>query len=240
MRATLPAFMPELFKHEGGYVDHPRDPGGATNLGITIETLRAWRKAPVSKADVKALSKAEATEIYRERYWNAIRADHIPAGPDAMLFDVAVNSGVGRARQWHPLVADRNPVDAVKAIGARRRAFFRSLPAFAVFGKGWMRRVNSVEAWSLAWAVRHQGGSVPVALRTEAVQAKRQAQAATGGAAATGSGMVAAPQVEAVSQIDWLVLGAVGAPFALLFGFLIFQAVMQAHRAKAMLEAADV
>ncbi len=239
MRDTFPAYMPQLFKHEGGYVDHPRDPGGATNLGITLKTLRAWRGQPVSKADVRALTKAEAEAIYRKEYWDRIGGDALLAGPDAMLFDVAVNSGVGRARQWMPLITGKSAVDGVKAIGARRRAFFRSLSTFDVFGKGWMRRVAEVEAWSLAWAVRWQGGAVKPALEKEATKAKRQSQAAGGGAAATGGGAIAAPQAEAVAGVDWFALAAVGVPVALLFGFLIYQAVMQGHRAKAMQEAAN-
>lgn len=239
MRETFSAYMPQLFKHEGGYVDHPRDPGGATNLGITLATLREWRGQPVSKADVRALTKAEAERIYKDRYWNRIGGDGLLAGPDAMLFDVAVNSGVGRARQWMPLIQGKDAVAGVKAIGARRRAFFRSLPTFDVFGKGWMRRVNEVEAWSLAWALRWQGKPVAPVLEKEAAQAKRNSQAAGGGAVATGGGAIAAPQAEAVAGVDWFALAAVGVPVAMLFGFLIFQAMMQGHRAKAMQEAAN-
>lgn len=240
MRETFPAFMPQLFKHEGGYIDHPRDPGGATNLGITLATLRNWRGKPVSKADVRALTKDEATAIYRKEYWDRIGGDGLLAGPDAALFDVAVNSGVGRARQWAPLLQGKSATDGVKAICARRRAFFRSLSTFDVFGKGWMRRVAEVEAWSLAWAVRWQGGAVKPVLEQEASKAKKQSNAAGGGAVATGGGAVAAPQAEAVASANWLAIAAVGVPVAILFGFLIYQAVMQSARAKAMKEAANV
>jgi lysozyme family protein len=238
MRETFPAYMPQLFKHEGGYVDHPRDPGGATNLGITLATLREWRGRPVTKQDVMGLTRNEAEAIYKDRFWNRIGGDGLLAGPDAMLFDVAVNSGVGRARQWMPLIQGKNAVDGVKAIGARRRAFFRSLRTFDVFGKGWMRRVNEVEAWSLAWALRWQGGAVKPVLEKEAQQSRRNSQAAGGGAVATGGGAIAAPQAEAAAGIDWIALAAVGVPLALLFAFLIYQALMQGARAKAMKEAA--
>jgi len=239
MRATLEAFMPTLYKHEGGYSDHKRDPGGATNFGITLATLREWRGRPVTKDDVRTMQRSEADAIYHAHYWNRIDGDSLLAGPDAALFDVAVNSGVGRARQWKSLLAGKNAVDGVKAVCARRRSFFRSLSTFDVFGKGWMRRVNAVEAWSLAWAVRWQGGAVKPVLEQEASKAKRQSNANGGGAVATAGGVVAAPQADAVASANWLVIVAVGVPVLLLLGFLIYQAVMQADRAKAMKEIAD-
>ncbi len=67
---------------EGGFVDHPRDPGGATNLGITRATLAKARGRPVSVVDVKALTRAEAGTIYRRLYWNAVKADELPPGLD--------------------------------------------------------------------------------------------------------------------------------------------------------------
>ena len=238
MKSTFPAYLPELLKHEGGYVDHPRDPGGATNLGITLNTLRDWRGRPVTKADVRALSRAEAAAIYEARYWNKINADYMPAGPDAALFDVAVNSGVGRAKQWEPLIRGKGPVDAVKAVCARRRAFFRSLRTFDVFGKGWMRRVNSVEAWCIAWAVKTAGGDVKGTLQREAAasdKTTKQAGAAAGGGAATAG--TAAPQA---AGVDWITLIAVGVPVALALAWLVYIAVSNVSRATAMKEAQNV
>ena len=87
----------EVLKHEGGFVNHPRDPGGATNRGITHITLADWRGGPVTAEDVRTMSEAEAREIYRSKYWNAIQGDNLPAGVDLAVFDLAVNSGVGRA-----------------------------------------------------------------------------------------------------------------------------------------------
>ena len=68
---------------EGGYVDHPRDPGGATNRGITRAALARYRGTPVSNAEMRLLGVAEATVIYRENYWNAVRADALPRPPVA-------------------------------------------------------------------------------------------------------------------------------------------------------------
>lgn len=157
------ACLPLILAHEGGYVDHPRDPGGATNLGITLDTLSAHRGRRVSKADVKALTVAEAGAIYQHNYWFPIHADELPAGLDYMLFDLAVNSGVGRARKYLQRAAGvaedgiigpatmaavkaRKGLDMVNAVAGYREAFYRGLATFPTFGRGWMRRLNEVTA----------------------------------------------------------------------------------------------
>lgn len=81
--------------HEGGYVDHPAYPGGATNLGITIGTLSDWLDRAATKAEVRALTKATVAPIYRKNYWDAVRGDDLPSGVDYCVFDFAVNSGRG-------------------------------------------------------------------------------------------------------------------------------------------------
>lgn len=155
MKDTFDAYMPELLKHEGGYVDHPADPGGATKYGITLATLQSWRDRPTSKGDVRQLTKTEASAIYRARYWDEIGGNSLPAGVDAVAFDIAVNHGVGRWRQWSSIARGLSPEDAIRALCERRRRFYRSLPTFKTFGKGWMRRANEVEAWALKWAGEH-------------------------------------------------------------------------------------
>jgi lysozyme family protein len=240
---TLAVYFPELLRHEGGYVDHPRDPGGATNMGVTIATLRAWLKRPVTKQEVRMLTRGEAQRIYRAMYWDTIQADSLPRGVDAMLFDVAVNSGVGRARQWKPLIENRSPVDAIKAIGTRRRAFFQSLKTFSTFGKGWMRRVNEVEAWCLRFAVNALGGSPVQTLKREAGESKDKAKKAKTGAAAVGtSGAVSgggAIQVEAAQSVPswvWLIVIAIVAASV---AFLWWRGLQEDDRAAVMLKEAE-
>lgn len=153
--------------HEGGFVDHPRDPGGATNLGITRATLARWRGRPVSRAEVRALTRAEATKIYRALYWDEIAGDALPPGVDLAVFDYCVNSGVGRATRTLQSVAG---IDADGRIGKltlaavdvaepfflitsycrRRLAFLEGLRSFAIFGRGWRRRVYETQALALA------------------------------------------------------------------------------------------
>lgn len=162
MKSTFDEALEVVFRHEGGYVDHPADPGGATKFGITLATLSQWRGRATTKADVKALRKDEAATIYRARYWNAVRGDELPAGVDLALFDFAVNSGPSRAistlqevlgvpvdGRLGPVTMaalDANPAGTtVRVICGRRIAFLRRLATFPVFGRGWMRRVENIE-----------------------------------------------------------------------------------------------
>lgn len=159
----------EVLKHEGGYVDHPRDPGGATNRGITHLTLADWRGQPVTKADVQALTEKEAREIYRARFWNAIQGDRLPAGVDLAVFDFAVNSGPARAARvlqrqlgvpadgviGPQTLAAVGKVDAARLASGlcrARLAWMRGLPTWDAFGKGWTARVVDVERVALEMA----------------------------------------------------------------------------------------
>ena len=160
-----------VLAHEGGYVDHPSDPGGATNMGITRRTLAEWRGvAPYTdlpKAEVRALTRAEAEAIYRARYWDACRCADMPAGLDLALFDFAVNSGpfravttlqalVGVARDGivGPVtlgaVAERAPAALIEALCRERLGFLERLATFATFGRGWTKRVGAVREAALA------------------------------------------------------------------------------------------
>lgn len=93
MEDNFPRIIDFVLAREGGYVNHPKDPGGATNMGITIATLRAWRRHPVSEADVRRLGRAEAVMIYHRNYWAAARCADLPAGIDLLVMDAAVLSG---------------------------------------------------------------------------------------------------------------------------------------------------
>ena len=154
-------------RFEGGYVHHPADPGSATNMGVTRAVLAEWRGAPVSAADVKALSKAEASAIYRRRYWEMVNCDRLPDGVDLAVFDYAVNSGVGRASRALQSVLDvtvdgivgrgtvqaasaADPARLIVALCGQRRGFLRRLRIFTTFGRGWLRRVAAIEALALA------------------------------------------------------------------------------------------
>ena len=161
--------LAEVLRHEGGYVDHPRDPGGATNLGITLATLSRHRGRAVTKAEVRALTRAEAAEIYRGTFWNAVAGDRLPAGIDLAVFDYAVNSGPRRAvaavqrvaaapasgvmdSVTLQMLAKAGRAEIVKALTRQRLGFLHRLPIWPVFGRGWARRVIAVERSALLMA----------------------------------------------------------------------------------------
>lgn len=157
-----------VLKSEGGYVDHPSDPGGATNRGITLATLSRWRGRPVSKAEVKALTEGEAKLIYRKFYWDRVRGDDLPAGVDLAVFDFGVNSGNERAAKHLQTILGATadgvigpatlkalgkvePAFIVRELTKRRLSYLQGLTSlWPVFGKGWKKRVQSIEAEALA------------------------------------------------------------------------------------------
>ncbi|WIY53678.1 glycosyl hydrolase 108 family protein [Devosia sp. YIM 151766] len=165
--------LAEVLRHEGGYVDHPSDPGGATNMGVTRKTLARWRHVSpwwdLHKSEVQTLTRTEATSIYRALYWDLCRAGDLPRGIDLAVFDYAVNSGPDRAIRAlqtvlgvvvdglvGPLtIGAAARADAGKAINAlcdRRLGFLRGLASFATFGRGWTSRVAAIRAAALAVA----------------------------------------------------------------------------------------
>ena len=82
-------------REEGGYVDDPADPGGATNMGITLATYREWSdEANLGDAQVEDMTLKTARAIYRSLYWNPLRADALPPGVDLSVFDMGVNAGI--------------------------------------------------------------------------------------------------------------------------------------------------
>ena len=153
---TFDAAFERLIGHEGGYVDHPDDPGGATRYGVTEQVARAHGYT----GHMRDFPLDFAKQIYRKTYWDAVRADDCPAALRFDLFDAAVNSGPAQAVKWIQRavgVADDGKIGpktllALKmadgpATAARfnghRLAFLASLPTWATFGKGWARRIAS-------------------------------------------------------------------------------------------------
>jgi lysozyme family protein len=161
----------EALKHtlveEGGFSDHPADPGGATMKGITLNTYREFkRNTHLTPEDLKAITQDDVEEIYRKRYWNACQCDVLPSGVDVCVFDTAVNSGPGRSAKFLQECLGVTPDGAIGAgtlvaLGkadpkllvldyiAKRQAFLESLKTFPVFGKGWTARVSRLKDLAL-------------------------------------------------------------------------------------------
>jgi lysozyme family protein len=156
------ACMPFIFKAEGGYSDNPADPGGPTNFGITLATLRAYDGDPnLTADDVKKLTPAVAKEIYRTAYWNRMQCGALPAGLDLEVFDFGVNSGpaesvktlqrlVGVTQDGSvgPItlaaVGQFNVGDLIGRFAQARLAFYQSLN-MPEFEQGWATRVAQIQ-----------------------------------------------------------------------------------------------
>lgn len=161
MKNNFDNALKHLLAEEGGYVNHAKDPGGRTNLGVTQRVWEEWVGQRVDETTMRFLKPADVAPLYRKKYWDAIRGDELPDGVDLMVFDAAVNSGVTRAIKWlQECVAAKpdgvigpatlaavnaiNPSDLVSAFSARRLAFLRKLSTWETFGKGWGARVHRV------------------------------------------------------------------------------------------------
>lgn len=166
--------------HEGGYANHPKDPGGATNFGVTQRVYDGWRlKKGQAKRSVKEITSTEVGAIYKAQYWDLIDGDELPAGVDYVVFDGAVNSGCGQSVKWlqRALPEYKGPIDGdigagtmgaiaaesdygalVDRICDRRMTFLKALKTFGTFGRGWTRRVDGVRKVGKAMAA---GNNVP-------------------------------------------------------------------------------
>lgn len=216
MKSNFDLCLREVLRHEGGFADHPADPGGATNKGITIGTYAGWKGRKVTKAELRAISDAEVAAIYRRKYWDAVRGDDMPAGLDLVAFDAAVNSGPARGAKWlqqglgvaadgkigkATLRAARgsarayDPVVVIKRACAARMGFLRGLRTWGSFGKGWSRRVAQVEAFAVGLA-----GQAVVAPR-EAATARTKAERETQGAVVPAAGGAGGFSIEGMP--DW-------------------------------------
>lgn len=132
-----------VLKYEGGYVNHPNDPGGATNKGITQGVYNAYRRQKGKEIlGVQYIKDDEVNEIYKNAYWDKINASALLSGLDIAAFDFAVNSGVGRVNTY--LLA--HPKATAKEINDYRENFFKQIGVGkrSVFLKGWLNRLAAI------------------------------------------------------------------------------------------------
>jgi lysozyme family protein len=163
MKENFDEALKAILKHEGGFVNHPRDPGGMTNLGVTKKVWEAWVGKVVDESEMRALTPATVAPMYRKNYWDAVKADELPAGLDYLMFDFAINAGANRAIKTMQKAIGTNPdgIIGAKTLGALKNSdqkdliskfsiekelFYKALPTFATFGKGWMRRVAEAQS----------------------------------------------------------------------------------------------
>ena len=151
-----------ILHHEGGYVNHPKDPGGETNLGVTKRVYEEWG----GTKEMKDLTIEDVEPIYKKNYWDKIKGDDLPDGLDLCVFDFGVNAGPGRAAKFlqkllgvtqdggigpQTLGALQSAIGEDKVTQTRemiekyqsmRQEYYEGLSTFDTFGKGWTRRVD--------------------------------------------------------------------------------------------------
>jgi hypothetical protein len=162
MQENWDASFEMVLKHEGGYVNDPRDPGGRTNLGVTQRAWEGYLNRSVTEVEMRGLTPEAVKPFYKSMYWDKIKGDQLPAGVDYAAYDLAVNSGTGRAAKYLQQIAGMlpdgvigpksleaikacDPEQTVQALCNMRLDFLKRLPTFDTFGKGWSRRVAEVK-----------------------------------------------------------------------------------------------
>lgn len=147
---TFDEAFEKLIGHEGGYVNHPSDPGGETKYGISRRSY--------PQEDIAGLTIERAKAIYLRDYWGPAGCDAVPDALRFDLFDMAVNSGVkAAARMLQKVVGETEDgvigprtLQAVRGMPAPRLVarfngcrleFMASLPTWPSFGRGWARRI---------------------------------------------------------------------------------------------------
>tara|TARA_R110000803_G_scaffold205664_1_gene272500 strand:+ start:276 stop:788 length:513 start_codon:yes stop_codon:yes gene_type:complete len=146
-----------LLSHEGGFVNHPDDPGGITNLGVTKKVYDEWIGRESTEQEMRDLTPDDVGPIYKKNYWDRIKGDSLPSGLDWACFDWAVNSGSGRPAKAVQravgatqdgaigpatigLIMEKDPKFIIEYVHDVRQDFYKSLKTFETFGRGWTRR----------------------------------------------------------------------------------------------------
>jgi len=153
-----------VLKSEGGWVNHPSDPGGETNLGVTKRVWIEYVGHPVES--LKKLTKEDVAPLYELKYWRPCYCEVLPRGLDFVVFSMGVNAGPGRSvkllqsaigcvpdgvigPRTRELISSSNGADIIKKFSTARREYYQSLKTFPIFGKGWLIRVDREEQEAL-------------------------------------------------------------------------------------------
>lgn len=234
--------LPDVLKHEGGWADHPADPGGATMQGVTLATFRRYYGRGRTKADLRGITRAQLEAIYRKGYWSPVHAEQMWPGLDRCAFDGAVNSGPSRGLRWvqkgvgakadgkwgpQSLAAIQDTVGRVKAVQracAARMGFLQGLRHWKTFGRGWSRRVAEVEA-----KATQEAGMGAVQRQHEAQAARKGSQGQLAGAGGSGG----APAILWGADVPWETLLPVAALVAIAAFILLQKSRHNRDRAEA-------
>ena len=152
----------QMLASEGGYVNHPSDPGGMTNLGVTKRVWEEWIGRESNEKEMRSLTPEMVEPLYKRKFWDACKCDELPSGIDYLVFDFAVNAGVGRSAKILQTAVGVTPdggigpltlasvnaipeAELVEKFSQAKEDFYRSLNTFETFGKGWLNRVAAVK-----------------------------------------------------------------------------------------------
>lgn len=225
---------------EGGYVNHPKDPGGPTDRGVTQATYDAWRKKRgLALKPVKGISATEAEQLFFDEFWSPINGERLAIGVDLATYDGSVNSGVSRGLKWLHASVGGSDVQTIKNICAKRLGFMQSLKIWKSFGKGWGRRVADIQAKAIAWSLAATAAPSVVAEQMSAEAAKKDAvarrQSAGSVASSVGSGTTV---ISSSSQqaVDWTLTG-IGVVIALVAVVFAWRAILNRQQATALRQA---
>jgi lysozyme family protein len=167
MQGNFKECLELVLKSEGGWVNHPSDPGGETNLGVTKRVWEEWVGHPVES--LKNLTKDQVAPLYEQRYWRPCYGEVLPRGLDLIVFSMGVNAGPGRSVKLlqssigclpdgvigpatRGVIRDSNTATLIAKFSETRREYYKSLKTFPMFGKGWFARVDKEELEALNMA----------------------------------------------------------------------------------------
>ena len=163
-----------ILHHEGGYVNHPADPGGETNLGVTKRVYEAYcKKNGLRTKNMKSLEITDVAPIYKTEYWDRVKGDDLHPALALCVFDFGVNAGTGRAAKYlqamigtvadggigpntlaklDEFIKNNTLTETIRLYQDERQDYYESLSTFKTFGKGWTRRVNETTEFGLEMA----------------------------------------------------------------------------------------
>lgn len=158
-----------VLKSEGGFVNHPSDPGGMTNLGVTKRVWQEYTGHEADEKEMRSLTPEKVAPLYEQKYWRPCYGEVLPRGLDFVVFSMGVNAGPGRSvkllqqslgcvpdgiigPRTRELISSSNTATLIAKFSETRREYYRALKTFSTFGKGWLNRVDHEEAQALNMA----------------------------------------------------------------------------------------
>lgn len=259
-RGNFHACLDVTLGHEGGWSDHPKDPGGATMKGVTLATFRRYHPE-ATKDDLREITISDLRIIYRDGYWQPVQGNSLPFGIDLATFDFGVNSGPSRAARYLQravgatqdgkigpktlaAVAEMPGLTVIKKLCAARLSFKQGLRTWSVFGRGWGRRVAEIEAKAASMWMKSETKAKPEH-RAEALRAEGEAARSTAtkqergaGGAVGGGGGIAGGDALATGDVGMVTI-AVFAGLVVVGVVMLMKSRQNKERAVAYLREAD-